>query len=118
MNSSQELHIQALFDRLEEKHYQMMSDVEAAKRECILSKLTNCTSPVGLQSLLLEKPLLVSRVNRSLAGYADITNADFVRIPNGGTRLFIAASHQQNSQEMATRKNFEIIASFKVSEMV
>jgi hypothetical protein len=78
VDSGQKSDIQTLLDRLQKVHHQMMSDVEAAKRQRVLVSRPIALHQFGLESLLLEETLLVSRVDRSLASQADVTDADFV----------------------------------------
>src|SRR5207244_5122604 len=58
--------------------YQMMGDVVAAKRQCVFISGPIAFHQFRLESLLLEKAFLVSRVNRSFAGQPDIADTDFI----------------------------------------
>jgi hypothetical protein len=78
VNSSEKSYIQTLFDRFEEKHHQMMSDVEAAKRQCVFISGPIALHQFWLESFLLEEAFLVSGINWGFARNTNVTDADFV----------------------------------------
>ena len=76
------LHVQALFDRLEEIHHEMMRDVEAAEREHILVFRPFAFDQFDIESFLLEEAIFDRAENRRFAGDADVADADFRGIPS------------------------------------
>ena len=78
MDSGQEPYIQTLFDRFQEVHHQVMSDVVAAKGQCVFVSCPIAFHQFRLESLLPEEAFLVSDINRSFAGQTDVTDANFV----------------------------------------
>src|SRR5207253_9719928 len=78
LNAGEEPYIQALFDRFEKIHHQMMRDVVAAKRQRIFISSPIAFHQFRLQPFLLEKALLVSGVNRSFARQPDVADTDFI----------------------------------------
>src|SRR5205814_7939974 len=78
VNAGEEPYIQALFDRFEEIHYQVMGNVVAAKRQCVFISGPIAFHQFRLESLLLEKALLVSHVDRSFAGQSDVADSDLI----------------------------------------
>ena len=66
MDSGQEPYIQTLFNRFEEKHHEVMSDVEAAKRQCVLISCPVALHQFGLESLLLEETFFDRRRKSAL----------------------------------------------------
>src|SRR4029450_1626079 len=98
VDSSEEPYIKALFDRLKEVHNQVVGDVVAAERECVLVIRPTAFYQFRLESLLLEKALLVSDVNRSFAGQSDVADADFIRMSIAGSGIFSATGPNQNAQ--------------------
>ena len=78
VDPGQESYIQTLFDGLKEVHYQVMSDVVAAERQCVFISRPVALHQFGLESLLLEETLLVSGIDRSFASQTNVTDADLV----------------------------------------
>jgi hypothetical protein len=69
-------HVQALLDGLEEVHDQVVGDVEPAQREHVLVFGPLALHELGLEPLLLEEAVLHGRVDRCLAGDADVAHLD------------------------------------------
>ena len=87
MDSGGELHVQALLNRLEEIHHEVMRDVEAAEREHILVFRPLAFHQFDIESLLLEETILDRAENRRLACDADVSDTDFRGTPCRGEDL-------------------------------
>jgi len=97
VDSGQEPYIQTLFNRFEEQHDEVMSNVEAAQRQCVLVGCPVALHQFDLESLLLEETFFDRRVNRRLASDADITNADLVGSSWARTGTFVAAAENEEN---------------------
>ena len=98
VDSGQKPDIQTLFDRFEEKHHEVMSDVEAAQSQCVLISCPVALHQFDLESLLLEKTFFDRRVNRRLASDADVTNADLIGSSWPRTGTFVAAAQGERGE--------------------
>ena len=78
VNSGKESYVQTLFDRLQEVHHEVMSDIVVAKGQCVLISCPIAFHQFRLESLLLKKTLLVRGVYRGFASQTDVTDPDFV----------------------------------------
>src|SRR4029077_9545186 len=63
VDSGQKSDIQTLLNRLQKVHHQMMRDVVATKRQCILVSRPVAPHQFGLESLFLEESLLVGCID-------------------------------------------------------
>jgi hypothetical protein len=68
VDSGQEPYIQALFNRFEEKHREMMSDIEAAKGKCVLIGGPVALHQADIEPFFFEKAFLHCHENRRFAG--------------------------------------------------
>src|SRR6185295_13981534 len=78
MDAPGEFDIEALLDRLEEIHDEVMSDIVVAHREDVLVILPIAFDEADIEAFFLEKPLLDCGKDRRLAGQADIAHANLV----------------------------------------
>ena len=78
VDSGQEPYIQTLFNRFEEKHREVMSDVEAAKRQRVLVSCPVALHQFDLEPLFLEKTFFDRDENRRFTRQPDISHADLV----------------------------------------
>src|SRR5262249_27362368 len=98
MHSSKKSHIQSLFNRLEEIHHQMVSDVIASEREIIFIICPAAFHQLWLESFVFEKSLLVRGINRRLAGQTDKPDLDVFRIDHLGSGFLAAAAQKQRAE--------------------
>jgi hypothetical protein len=78
MNSASKFHIEALFDRLQEIHHQMVRDIETAERENVLVVCPFTLHQIDVEPFLFEKALLDRAEDRRFASNADVADADFI----------------------------------------
>jgi len=98
MDSGQEPYIQTLFNRFEEKHHEVMSDVEAAQGQCVLISGPVALHQFDLESFLLKETLFDRRENRRFTRQTDITNADLVGSSWARTGTFVAAAEGERGE--------------------
>ncbi len=95
MDSSSKSYVQALFNRLEQIHNQMMGYVETAEREHILVFRPFAFDQFDIESFILEETILDCAENRRFACDPDVSDTDFRGIPSVHSRpcLGFIATH-------------------------
>ena len=76
MNSAGKFDIEALLDRLEKIHYQVVRYVEPAEREHVLVIRPFAFHQLNVEPFLFEKSVLNRAENRRFARDADVADAD------------------------------------------
>src|SRR4030095_9063305 len=103
VDSGQESHIEALFDRLKEIHDQMVGNVIAAERKVIFVSRPAAFHQFRLKALLLKKAQLVGGVDWSLAGQPDKADLHMLRVDDFcWARLLAATGKKEQSAEDGT----------------
>ena len=98
VNAAGELHIQPLFDGLEEIHDQMMRDVKSAQSQHVLVIRPFAFDERDVQSLFLEKALFDRGENGRFTSQTDIPYPDLARAAVVVVRMPVAACHEQGAQ--------------------
>src|SRR6266498_856359 len=87
MDAAGEFDVQALFDRLEKIHHQMMGHVESAQRQHVLVVRPLALDQRNVQAFLFEEPFFDGGENRRLTSEADVADAYLHRAGAGIIRL-------------------------------
>ena len=91
MHSAQKSHVQALLDRLEKVHDEVVRDVVGAEGKIVFVVCPTAFNQFGLQAFVFEEAFFKGRINRGLAGQPDEANLHVFRIDHFDGGFFAAA---------------------------
>ena len=78
MNSAGEFHVQALFDRLQEIHHQMMRNIETAESEDVFVVRPFAFHQTRIEPFLFEKAFLDRGKDGRFASDPDVANPNLI----------------------------------------